>query len=67
MIENGLESLKPEQLKLVELRYLNKDKKTWIEIGMTLGMDKDTCSKVKNRNINHLIGFIFSTTNTSNF
>ena len=67
MIENGLESLKPEQLKLVELKYLNKDKKTWIEIGMTLGMDKDTCSKAKSIIINHLTGFIFPNTNISNF
>lgn len=67
MIENGLESLKPEQLKLVELKYLNKDKKTWIEIGMTLGLDKDTCSKAKNIIINHLTGFIFPNTNIRNF
>ncbi|NOW86762.1 hypothetical protein B0H39_004643 [Clostridium beijerinckii] len=68
MIENGLESLKEEQLKLVELRYFQKGrKKSWIEIGMTLGMDKDTCSKAKNIIINQLTGFIFPSSNISNF
>lgn len=67
MIENGLESLKPEQYKLVELRYLKKDKKTWVEIGFALSMDKDSCSRVKNAIINQLTGYIFPTSNSSIF
>lgn len=67
MIENGLESLKAEQLKLVELRYLKREKKTWIEIGMILGMDKNTCCKARNEIINELTGFIFPSSNNNNF
>lgn len=67
MIENGLETLKPEQYKLVELRYLKKDKKTWVEIGFALGMDKDSCSRTKNTIINQLTGYIFPASNSSIF
>lgn len=58
---NAVESLDQEDSKLVELRYFQKNKKTWIEIGMSLGMDKDTCCREKNRIINYLSGYIFPT------
>ncbi len=45
VVTNGLNTLKAEEYKLVELRYFQKDKKTWLEIGMTLGIDKDNCCK----------------------
>lgn len=67
MIENGLESLGEEEYKLVSLKYLNKKKMTWVGVGMELGMDKDNCSKVKGRIINHLTEFIFPSNNSSNF
>lgn len=60
LITNGIESLKEEEYKLVELRYFQKGrKKTWIEIGMVIGMDKDNCCKAKNKIINNLAGYIF--------
>lgn len=60
IVKNALNSLKEEEYKLVELRYFQKGrKKTWIEIGMILGMDKDNCCKAKNKIINNLAGYIF--------
>ncbi|AVK48945.1 hypothetical protein AXY43_13430 [Clostridium sp. MF28] len=60
LINNGIESLKEEELKIVELRYFQKGrKKTWIEIGMSLGMDKDNCCKAKNKIVNHLAAYIY--------
>lgn len=59
LVTNALDTLKAEQYKLVELRYFQKDKKTWLEIGMTLGIDKDNCCKLKNEIINKLTEFIY--------
>lgn len=59
LLKVTLNSLEPEELKLVELRYFSKPKKTWIEIGMTLGIDKDTCCRMKNKIINKIMNYIY--------
>lgn len=59
LVTNAIESLDQEDYKLVDLRYFQKNKKTWIEIGMSLGVDKDTCCREKNRIINELTKYIY--------
>ncbi|MFW2490983.1 xanthine dehydrogenase [Clostridium chromiireducens] len=58
-ITNALNTLEPEETKLVELRYFTKPKKSWVEIGMTLGLDKDTCGRMKNRIIYKITDLIY--------
>jgi RinA family phage transcriptional activator len=58
-INNALEKLTNEEYKLVELRYFSKEKKSWVEIGMTLGIDYMTCHRMKNRIINILNNSIY--------
>ena len=58
-IYNALKDLKDNEYKLVELRYLSKDKKSWIQIGMELNFNKDYCQQLRNNIINNLIETIF--------
>jgi phage transcriptional activator, RinA family len=60
-IDNALRSLDDEEYKLIELRYFDRKriKKTWLEIGMKLGIDKDNCCKMKNEIINRLADLIY--------
>ena len=58
-IYNALKDLKENEYKLVELRYLSKYKKSWIEIGMELNFNKDYCQQLRNNIINSLIESIF--------
>jgi hypothetical protein len=58
-IYNALKDLKQSESKLVELRYLSKDKHTWLDIGLELGFDKNYCQKLRNDIINQLIEIIF--------
>ena len=58
-IYNALKDLKENEYKLVELRYLSKYKKSWIEIGMELNFNKDYCQQLRNKIINDLIEIIF--------
>lgn len=58
-IERALGQLSRNEYELVELRYLNKEKFTWAQIGMKLGFDKDYCIKLKNRIINKLSDLIY--------
>ena len=58
-IYNALKDLKESEYKLVELRYLSKYKKSWIEIGMELNFNKDYCQQLRNNIINSLIESIF--------
>lgn len=58
-IYNALKDLKAHELKLVELRYLDKEKRTWLDIGLELGFDKNYCQKLRNDIINQLIEIIF--------
>lgn len=58
-IYNALKDLKESESKLVELRYLSKDKHTWLDIGLELGFDKNYCQKLRNDIINQLIEIIF--------
>lgn len=66
IVRNAVEGLRIEDYKLVELRYFQRDKKTWIEIGMNLGMDKDTCCRAKNRIINEVTKNIYPSEAISN-
>lgn len=59
VIKVALNSLESEEYKLVELRYFIKPKKSWVEIGMKLGLDKDTCCRMKNKIINKIMDFIY--------
>lgn len=59
LVYNALLTLKEEEYKLVELRYLQKEKKSWVEIGITLGFDNATCHRIKNNIINTLTDFIY--------
>jgi len=58
-IDGALEQLTSTEFKLVELRYFSKDKKTWVEIGLTLGFDKDYCTKLRNKIIDKLSDLIY--------
>ena len=60
-ITNALMMLNDEQYRLVELRYFDtkKKRKTWLEIGMMLSIDKDTCCRMKNKVVNKLKDEIF--------
>lgn len=58
-IYNALKDLKDNEYKLVELRYLDKEKLTWLDIGLELGFDKNYCQKLRNDIINQLIEIIF--------
>lgn len=62
IVTNALNTLNEEEYKLVELRYFQKSKKTWLEIGMKLGIDKDNCCKMKNKIINKLTNYIYPST-----
>ncbi|NSB15851.1 hypothetical protein [Clostridium beijerinckii] len=58
-IDGALEQLTSDEFKLVELRYFSKDKKTWVEIGLNLGFDKDYCTKLRNKIIDKLSDLIY--------
>ena len=58
-IDGALQQLTKDEYKLIDLRYFSKEKKKWVEIGLTLGMDKDYCTKVKNKIISKLSEFIY--------
>lgn len=62
LVHNALCSLKEEEYKLVELRYLQKEKKSWVEIEMTLRLDNATCHRMKNKIINTLSDLIYPNT-----
>jgi len=58
-IDGALEQLTSDEFKLVQLRYFSKDKKTWVEIGLNLGFDKDYCTKLRNKIIDKLSDLIY--------
>lgn len=60
-ISNSLTSLNGEEYKLIELRYFDtkNKKKTWLEIGMLLGIDITTCHRIKNKILNNLIDCMY--------
>lgn len=55
LINNALSKLSEEEYKLIELRYFQRSKKKWVEIGLIIAMDKDYCCK-KNKKILEKIG-----------
>lgn len=48
IVNRALSILDKTELDIITMRYLNKDKKSWVEIGMTLGFEKDYCCKKRN-------------------
>ena len=58
-IYNALKDLDEVESKLIELRYLSRDKVSWISIGMELNFNKDYCQQLRNKIINNLIEVIF--------
>lgn len=58
LVNNALNKLSDEEYKIVELRYFQKNKKTWYEIGTILGMDKDYCCRVNTKILNKLEQFL---------
>lgn len=60
-ITNALKMLNDEEYRLVELRYFDtkKKRKTWVEIGIILGIDSVVCCKMKNKIVNKLKEEIF--------
>ena len=58
-IDGALGQLTTCEYKLVELRYFQKDKKTWVFIGQELGFDKDYCVKIRNKIIKKLSELIY--------
>ena len=58
-IDGALEQLTTQEYKLVDLRYFQKDKKTWVFIGQELGFDKDYCVKIRNKIIKKLSELIY--------
>lgn len=58
-IYNALKDLDEIESKLIELRYLSRDRGSWISIGMKLNFNKDYCQQLRNKIINNLIEIIF--------
>ena len=58
-IDGALEQLTTQEYKLVDLRYFQKDKRTWLFIGQELGFDKDYCVKIRNKIIKKLSELIY--------
>jgi len=55
LINNALNKLSDEEYKIIELRYFQRNRKTWFEIGNKLGFEKDYLCK-KNKKILNKIG-----------
>lgn len=45
VVYRALSTLTQNELDIITMRYLHKEKKSWVEIGMTLGFEKDYCCK----------------------
>lgn len=60
VIKVSLNILEPEELRLVELRYFSKPKKSWVEIGMTLAIDRSTCCRFNRKILNKLDQFLIT-------
>lgn len=45
VVYRALNTLTQNELDIITMRYLHKEKKSWVEIGMTLGFEKDYCCK----------------------
>jgi DNA-directed RNA polymerase sigma subunit (sigma70/sigma32) len=60
-IYNALKDLDPLEHKLVELRYLerNKEKRSWISIGIELNFTAKYCQEIRNKIINNLAEIVF--------
>lgn len=57
-IENALTLLSDIEYKLIELRYFNRNRLTWVNIALQLGYDETYCRKLRTRVINKLFDFL---------
>ncbi|GEQ23285.1 hypothetical protein CBU02nite_37910 [Clostridium butyricum] len=55
VVNNAINELSDEEYKIVELRYLQRRKMTWLEIGSLVGFEKNYLCK-KNKKILNRIG-----------
>lgn len=55
VVNNAINELSDEEYKIIELRYLQKGKMTWFEIGSLIGFEKNYLCK-KNKKILNKIG-----------
>ncbi len=58
-IYNALKDLDNIETKLIELRYLSKDRSSWIAIGSKLNFTANHCQEKRNKIINNLSDVIF--------
>jgi hypothetical protein len=58
-IYNALKDLKTIEYRLVELRYLGRDKVEWLDIGLELGYEAVYCNKMRKVIIEKLVDVVF--------
>lgn len=59
MLHMCLNNLNGTERKIIELRYLNKEKLTWKQIASLVGFSEDHCRKgIKTRAINKIIDYL---------
>lgn len=54
-LEDALNYLSDDEYKLVKLRYLDRNKNTWVNIAMEMGFDDGYCKKLRTKIITTLI------------
>lgn len=54
LVEKVLELLTPEEKRLIELRYFNKEKISWTNIAMKLNISVDSCIRLRRDIINRI-------------
>lgn len=59
-IDNALETLSPDEQRLIVLRYFNKPKRTWLAIANDMHIDKDSCCRMKNSVVNRISNLIYN-------
>ena len=52
-------TLNKEETKILEMRYLAKDKASWVAVGMALNIEKSWLFVIRNRMINRICEYLF--------
>lgn len=60
IINNAINELSDEEYKIIELRYLQRKKMTWFEIGSLIGFEKDYLCKKNKKTLNKIGQFLDS-------
>ena len=58
IIEGYINSLDPEDKKLIELRYFSKPKKSWQNVATLLNITLDGCIKIRKNLISNMLKII---------